>query len=340
MLLLTGLSMLTTLLVPGAWFLPLANLFHVLAISLACYVAIVLFSRFREFGEWESGAAVLIGVLALGLGVHAMLIYFGVLDQHQPRLIRLVAPLLVLGFGAVLVARFIRAVAVADALNQELTARVAQKELALTVQFERLRQLEGAQLIEEERTRLMREMHDGMGGRLVSLLAMVEGGEPSRDLLSDNLKTALEELRCVVDSLDPDIGDLGMLLGVVRERLEPRLGGQGLKFRWRVNPNLAQFRLSPEDSLDVLRFVQECLTNVLKHAGAKWVTVETEVEEQGDTPHVRLAVEDDGSGFSEDRASGRGLTNLRRRAERLKGTMCIETSAQGTRVELRLPVQD
>lgn len=326
----------TTLLVPAKWFLPIANIIHLVALLLGVYASLVMARRFRQSGGAEAIVNILAGAIVLVVGTHALLIYFGVLPQDSPRLLKLIAPLLMVAFGGVLVARFVRAIAAADALNEDLAARVAEKEAALVVHFDRIREMESKRLLVVERTRLMREMHDGMGSSLVSLLAMVEEGEPSRRLLTGSLQAALEEMRFVIDSLDPEIDNIGALLGLIRERIEPRLEGQGLRFRWRVFDVPDDFVLTPEQSLDVLRIIQECLTNVIKHAGASVVEVSTEIKGAGAERLVLMTIDDDGRGFDASAPRGRGLANLMARSERLGASLRITSSAEGTRVVLEL----
>jgi len=89
----------------------------------------------------------------------------------------------------------------------------------------------------------------------------------------------------------------------------------------------------------VLRIVQEALTNVVKHSGARVIAIATSQDREG----VSVVVEDDGAGFnvgdeSASSAAGRGLTNMRRRAELLGGRIEIASGASGTRLTLHLPL--
>jgi signal transduction histidine kinase len=95
--------------------------------------------------------------------------------------------------------------------------------------------------------------------------------------------------------------------------------------------------LNPPDALQVLRIVQEVLTNVLKHAQARTVRIATAC----DGSEVKVLVEDDGVGFDPASAGrGRGLSHLRQRAARLGGSIEIEsTPGTGTRVRLNLALK-
>jgi len=91
-------------------------------------------------------------------------------------------------------------------------------------------------------------------------------------------------------------------------------------------------------SLQVLRILQEALTNIVKHAGARVIRIET----AADAAEVRVIVRDDGHGFAPasgaaDALTGRGLVNMARRAEQLRGRVDVSSDATGTTVTLHLP---
>lgn len=325
-----------TFFLPSIWFLKVANLLHIVPLVMGAYGMTIMIQHFRRLGGPEAAFTVAAGAVTLGLGIHGLLIYFEVLPRDEPRLLKLVAPVLMVGFGAVLVARYIRSARRVRTHNIELKRRIAEKEEELRIFYGAAQEVEKERLLIEERARLMREMHDGMGARLVSLLSVVQESPPSQSVLTASLRSALEELRFIIDSLDPDIGDLGSLLGLVRERVEPSLHANGLQFRWKVGLVPEGFTLRPEQSLDVLRFVQECLTNVIKHADAKVVEVGTHVKDDGQ--RLGLYVSDDGCGFEPGQTKGRGIPNLHARAARLGANLSVNSTPKGTRIEIAIPL--
>jgi signal transduction histidine kinase len=96
--------------------------------------------------------------------------------------------------------------------------------------------------------------------------------------------------------------------------------------------------LGPQHQLPVLRIIQEGLTNALKHANAHTIAVEA----TNTATQFTLTIQDDGCGFDVQAAatqgSGKGLNSLEKRARVLGGTLRVESSAQGTLVELRVPL--
>lgn len=249
----------------------------------------------------------------------------------------------VLFTGWTMVGDVARALDDAQRLNRELEQRVRDKHAELERNYALLRRLERDRAVSEERDRIMRDMHDGMGGQLVSTLALVESGRGSAKEVSDALRAALEDLRLVIDSLEPVEDDLAATLGIARHRLEPRLERHGIRFDWQVGDLPALPGFGPERALQTLRIVQEAITNVIKHAHTRTVTIRTGVEACDGVQGVYVEVCDDGEGFDPAQldGDGRGLVNMRRRAAALGGRLSVASRApKGTVVRLWLRGED
>ncbi|MEW6269948.1 MAG: ATP-binding protein, partial [Thermodesulfobacteriota bacterium] len=244
------------------------------------------------------------------------------------------ASCMMLAFGSTLALRFVRALREARALNRTLEERVREREEQLSRQFARTRELERRDILGRERQRLMREMHDGLGGQLVSSLALVEAGESSDPDVVAALRDSLDELRLVIFSLDPGMTEVPALLAALRGRLEPTLERRRIRFRWRVLDAPTPERFGPEQMLNLLRIVQEAITNAVKHGDPSVIEVATAV----DDGRLVIAVRDDGRGLPERVERGRGLANMERRAQELGGVLRISSHGEGTVVELRLPL--
>lgn len=273
-----------------------------------------------------------------------------------------------------LVDEFSRSGAALKEMNRALQERVAQKEAELQAAFEASRAGERQQAVLAERDRILREMHDGLGGRLVAALALTSqvarqsaappGGaprvvdEPLRDLKL-TLDDCLVELRLALDSLETDVRPLIEALAELRFRVEPSLRAGGLRLVWQVDEAASDAALPAEATLHVLRIVREALTNVLKHAQASVVWLRLERRADG---RLVLAVVDNGlqqreaagaptgddaagapaPAGGEDAASakpgaGRGLTNMRKRADALAAELDSGPHPEGWAVRLVLP---
>lgn len=242
---------------------------------------------------------------------------------------------MMLAFGTTLGLRFVHALREARALNEKLEERVREREEELSRQFMRSRELERRDILNRERQRLMREMHDGLGGQLVSALALAETAETADADLAAALRDSLDELRLVIFSLDPGLSEVPPLLAALRGRLEPALERRGIRFRWRVGDAPTPERFGPEQLLSVLRIVQEAITNAVKHAHPSVIEVATAVLDGS----LVILVCDDGAGMQEPVRHGRGLRNMERRAQELGGALSVGSDPAGTRIELRLPLE-
>lgn len=216
-----------------------------------------------------------------------------------------------------------------------LTRTLAAREAELAESYRQLREIERRDVLTGERQRLMQDMHDGLGASLTGALRMIEHGQCNNDHLGEVLRECIEALKLTIDSLEPVEADLGLLLGTLRFRMQPRLEAAGLSVRWHIEalPPLAW--LTPGSALHVLRVVQEAITNVIKHAQADtlWLSASANADS------VQVQISDNGIGLpAQPVSSGRGLTNMRHRAAAL-GAQAAWTARPegGTRFTLTLP---
>jgi signal transduction histidine kinase len=242
-------------------------------------------------------------------------------------------------------------------LNQDLELRVAQKETQLVAAFDQLRESERREVLEGERQRLTRDMHDGLGSQLVQTLNLVRGQAVlDPQAITGMLHHALQELRMTLDSLEPMEGDLPAILGTLRRRIAPALETAGIELDWEVQevPPIAVHG-QPLEALGVMhlfRFLQEVFANIIKHAGASHVEVRTwSVRSPPGTTSVLLSVTDNGRGIGAGyREGGRGMDNLRSRAHALGAQLRVtpapapapaaQLTQPGTRIELEFMAID
>lgn len=208
----------------------------------------------------------------------------------------------------------------------------------LRVEQERRQEVLRKEMILDERQRMMRDLHDGLGSTLVSALVAMERGNLPPPALAGILRDCIDDLRIAIDSSEPIGHDLALVLGTMRHRLGHRLKAAGLGLVWEVGELPPLQWMGPRETMQVMRMVQEVLANVLKHAQARSVRVTTRAV--GEQPaNVSIEIEDDGTGFDLDaKTAGRGIAHLRARARQLDAALDIRSSpGSGTRVTLTLP---
>ena len=197
---------------------------------------------------------------------------------------------------------------------------------------------------EEERRRLRRDLHDGLGPTLAGLMLGLEtartmpaGSRRQEELLKTlraETKGAITDIRRIVYGLRPPALDEFGLAGALRAevaRLERQPSG----------PSIALH--VPEGDLDGLpaavevatyRIITEAVTNVLRHARAHHCQIRIQPGQD-----LRLEVCDDGAGLPDGWRAGVGITAMRERAAELGGELTIEPARpRGTRITARLPI--
>jgi signal transduction histidine kinase len=239
-----------------------------------------------------------------------------------------------------------------DDLTQQIgnavhTVRLTSDLQALTRDLQRSREhLVTAR--EEERRRLRRDLHDGLGPMLsaimlkVGLVRTLQRRDPeTTDTLLDQLEAEIEsvigDIRRVVYNLRPPALDELGLVGAIREyvaRLGAEAQGHDAVFTVTVEAPEHLPALPAAVEVAAYRIAQEAVTNVLRHAHAQSCCVRFLVEEA-----LQIEVSDDGTGFEEAHQAGVGLTSMRERAEELGGTFTIrQTASGGTQVTACLPL--
>ncbi|MHB8873391.1 MAG: sensor histidine kinase [Myxococcaceae bacterium] len=192
----------------------------------------------------------------------------------------------------------------------------------------------------EERNRLAREIHDGLGASLSSLIIQ---SEYLMQLAKD--ETLLAEIRELKASAEESIDELRRNLRMMREDFDLTLGLEDYIKTFRERTQLeVQFersglveKLSPDAQLTLFRVLQECLSNAVKHAEAKKVNVKLLFGEG----RVNLSVKDDGKGFDlkTPKHGHYGLINMRERAMKIGGEVIIDsTPGAGSQVSFSIPI--
>jgi len=235
--------------------------------------------------------------------------------------------------GANLVDAFARARTQQERINEELDARLAEREREIAIEHARVLELQRERVAAEERERIVRDIHDGLGSQLISSILLVEAGTLAGPAVAGVLRECVDDLRLAIDSLKPAGNELLLVLGNFRYRMEPRLANAGVRLDWRIAADGNSPQLSSDQVLHTLRIVQEAFTNALKHSRPRCLSVHFENLPGG---AWALAVGDDGEGFDPQALQGRGdgLRNMRSRAAQIPVALQIDSGAGGTMVRM------
>ncbi|MBI2873593.1 MAG: sensor histidine kinase [Firmicutes bacterium] len=202
----------------------------------------------------------------------------------------------------------------------------------------------------QERERLSRELHDGVAQHVSHLLLRLD---TIKELLEadrqQDAEAELERLHGVADEIYKDIGEsiTGLRTNVTERGLICALQDYVDQFEERhqiptsLRTDAAAERLSPLSALQLFRLIQEALTNVRKHAGAR----EASVTLTSNGPdQLRVVIADDGRGFtpgsqSDGKARPLGLTSMRERVNTLGGTFHVHSQpGSGTQITATIPI--
>ena len=222
--------------------------------------------------------------------------------------------------------------------NALLDARIASKEAELEATAALLRQREAEAAVQGERSRIMRDLHDGLGSQLMSIMLSARVGIAEPAVVAEGLQAVIDEMRLMVDSMDSVGESLSAALATFKARVQPRIETTGIAFDWQEDPAIATLSdFGPRDVLQIFRVLQEAVTNALKHAECNRIAVNAVVSDG----RLVLQIEDDGKGITTRGQAGRGLTNMRLRAASVQGEVMVEpgTNGTGTRITLTLPLR-
>jgi signal transduction histidine kinase len=236
--------------------------------------------------------------------------------------------------------------ALRDAVDVAVVRQAGELRSAFDLEKEQAKAAVRAQVVADERTRLLHDLHDGMGSQLITALRMVRRANVPREDVARLIEDALDDMRLIIDSLDLESRDLLPLLGSLRFRLEPRLRAIGVALHWDAEPLPDLDYLTPESGLAVVRVVQEAINNALRHGQAANVTISAKQAGQA----VQVSVSDDGCGFDAEQpilaGHSRGLAAMQARARKLHATLHVASiragppgAARGTTVTLALPLR-
>jgi signal transduction histidine kinase len=299
----------------------------------------------RKLTAWRT-ALLLLGLVAvLACAGHDLLIVSGHLAATVPSYLFWGFEAVLLGYMVIVGEYIVTTLSRAERSNDELEQRIADKSATLERSYQQLRESELAVERDaaraQERSRLVREMHDGLGAQLMTALRGVERGGLTPVQVAQSLQESLDDLRMLMDSSDKG-HTLQFALANWRNRWDWRLQAAGLALDWQIPVALEELIFQGDTVLQIMRILQEAATNAVKHAQATVLRVQI----SSVAGQWRLEIEDNGKGLPDigqatPSLGGRGLRNMQERAAKIHARLDMdsppEPGGRGTRICLTLP---
>ncbi|WP_156318349.1 sensor histidine kinase [Porphyrobacter sp. AAP60] len=219
---------------------------------------------------------------------------------------------------------------------RETQNRVKQQETIIMEQETALHLQISEKAVLQERQRFVRDIHDGIGGQLLSLLLRARSGMLEMTDVEYELQRGLADLRLVVDAMDQVGSDLEGALAVFNTRSRQQLETANISFEWNQAEELGPYSLGARQILSLYRIMQEAVSNSVRHSQAD--RLEVSVHPAHDIRALEITISDNGKGFDmTQNVVGKGLQNMRTRAAQLGAEIKWDTGEHGTIVRLYLP---
>ncbi len=304
----------------------------------------MLFSAALVYHWWRRPSTVtrvlgVAGLAAVSLGLHDHLLVFYTKDGFGSFALTRYSLLLFMGAMLwVLVNRFAHQQKRESNIREQLQTELEAKTSALITQFKSQALLIESMAHAKERERLVHDLHDGIGLQLNTLLYMAEDRADTRSDMLQEVRTAIEQMRLLVDNSQRFEGSFPELLGQVRHRIESRLCRVGIQLQWHVQVPFTATNVDPSKAIAFQHLLFELTTNVIKHAQAKRMRIDLTTDSTDH--HILLTVSDDGIGFDPTRTKGGGgRRSIQRRLRDLEAPQDADLKApgQGCHVNMVFP---
>ncbi len=218
--------------------------------------------------------------------------------------------------------------------NEILAAKLDEQNAELSRSYEAQKQMLQRQVMLEERQRIVRDMHDGIGGQLLGLMMQVRSGGVENKQVEEGLQSSIADLRLIVDSMDTADEGLAETLCSFEHRVRAQVEAAGMALVVNHGLDEGQAGPGPRPTLQILRILQEAVTNAMRHSGGGEIKLDSRKDEDG---MIHISISDNGKGLPEAIKGGRGLVSMRSRAEAIGGTLSFDSSANGTVAKLAFP---
>ena len=184
---------------------------------------------------------------------------------------------------------------------------------------------------EAERNRIRQDIHDTLGGTLLSILHHSQQQE-----IRDLAQSAWREMREILAALDNRPKAIDAAIQRWRQSLDRQTHSAHVELVWRLSPALNRLKPMPANTvLQIGRIIQEAVTNAIRHASPSEITLAIDVEAE----HLQIVILHDGNfGKPETWVEGRGLTHMQQRTSSLRGSISRSTTDRELCTTIAVPL--
>ncbi|MFQ5456406.1 MAG: 7TM diverse intracellular signaling domain-containing protein [Nitrospirota bacterium] len=331
-------------------FIFVSNCWFLFSILILIYIIYILIRAYLR-GNRESYiliAGVIIGSL---VGVNDLLIKAGILSASHPLLLRFGIPLILLAIAFSMANQFARVCNQHERLSRELDSMVKERTQQLQRAYEDLQKaqakilkIERESVLQKERSRLIKEIHDGIGAELSNIILLnerikreiknipldINGINNTMHKMEQHGQDCLFEMRNTIWAIDPEDSSYGSLIAHIRRYCSEISDSAGIRFKFIEEGMTDNISITPEVKLNTFRVVQEAMRNIIKHAHTDSVTITFTLSEN----ILEFTITDRGVGFDiEEISDGYGLTNMKERMKAVLGNLTIDSlQNNGTKI--------
>lgn len=317
--------------VPG---IPAALTLQYAALAITALVFLVHFlirTRVATLQHKIVAAAILLNI---GVGIRD-LVAFRLSDSYGGNTwMRYSSLMFGMALAYIVLARLHQATTQARDLLTHMEDRIAHKEAELQLLYPRMEQLARDHERSAERSRILRDMHDGVGSHISTAIRQLQNGKASNDDILHTLRDSLDQLKLSIDAIHLPPGDVGALLANIRYRLESRIVACGVELQWDVEELEPITRLDA-NAMGQLQFMLfEAFSNVLQHAHASTLRVVAVPLAPGNQG-LQLQIIDNGVGYDSDAPMRNGLRSMQNRAQAIGVALHFSSEPGRSVVEIR-----
>ena len=339
-----GLNTCSALMIALIWLMPQPyQIINLTAIFLVCVLLLNANSLFIAFLGWRS-RELESKLLAFTLFTCMVLAVLSLLGFYQliavpTHLLSYTSLLFTLFLAIILAMRFTRSLQRIEAFNLELSNKIREAELNVSLSLQEQHRLAVKQVQAKERTHMAHDLHDGLGGSLLRSIITLEHAPKSIENTQNLsiLKLLRNDLRQIIDQFADDNHKIPATpmhwLAPLRSRYKQILDELGIKLQWEASKEWAK-QPNSNQCLTLYRVIEEALNNVVKHSQASQVILKF----QSSDGFLQLSIEDNGVGFNvaDTEASGlsTGMNSMKTRVARIDGQWSLESTPGKTVVNV------